>query len=191
MIIQIGKNKNNIRLNKIAIDTNILLWTFYSNATLVESYQKNIYPNFLSKAIENKTCSIYTTTYNITELYNVIEKTEYELYLKNNNLSERELSRKQYRDIYTERKKIQRELKVIYDQISNCINIEEYVINKNFLNEYQKKYDIHRYDVFDFSLIRYCQDNGINNILTDDKDFCSYKEILTTITILTANKNMI
>lgn len=191
MIIQIDKNSNNIRLNKIAIDTNILLWTFYGNSTLVESYQKNIYPNFLSKLIENKRCTIYTTTYNIIELYNVIEKIEYELYLKNNGLIESQLTRKQYRNIKVEREKIQNELKLIYNQIDSCINIESYIIDKNFLAEYQQKYNSHTLDGFDFSLIKYCIDNKISNILTDDKDFGNYKEILNSISIFTANRNMI
>lgn len=179
-----------IKIKNIAVDTNILLWTFYGKTTYVQSYQKKIYPSFLAKLIQDKSCKIYTTTLNIAELYNVIEKNEYELYLDRNKLKENEFTRKQYRKIQAERKMIKEELDLIYNQVKKCMNISEYVISNETLLEFQNDYDNHKYDMNDFSLIKFCLDNDIKNILTDDKDFNSNLKMLNSINIYSANKNI-
>lgn len=190
MIIPIENSEIRFNIKALAVDTNILLWTFYENTIYIQSYQKNIYPSFLEKAIENKKCHIYTTIYNICELFNVIEKNEYELYIKNNSLVPEEFSKKQYRKIIEERKKLQAIFKLLYEQISNCMEIVEYNIDENVINEYNDKYHEHRYDIFDFALIKFCKDNNIDYVLTDDSDFTSYDEYVENIKIMTANKNI-
>lgn len=190
MIISIGNNALKLNTKSIAVDTNVLLWTFYGNITYSKSYQKNIYPNFLGDAIENKQCKIYTTMHNICELYNVIEKNEYELYLKKNSLKEEEFNKKQYRAIITEREKIQKMFKLLYNQISQCIEIIEYNLDDKVITEYTDIYNLHRYDMFDFILLKFCKDNNINHILTDDADFISYIDYIKNINIITANKKI-
>lgn len=190
MIIPIDNNRLKFNIKAIAIDTNVLLWTFYGNTTYVQAYQKNIYPNFLVDAIENKKCKIYTTMYNICELFNVIEKNEYELYIKANSLQQEDFNRKQYRAIITERERIQKMFKLLYSQISQCINIIEYNIDDKSIKEYIGIYNLHRYDIFDFTLVKFCKENNIKCILSDDADFTSCVDDQKDITIITANKKM-
>ena len=106
MIISLDKSAVKLNIKKIAIDTNILLWAFYGNTTYAHTYQKNTYPNFLADIIQKRKCTIYTTIHNICELYNVVEKNEYDLYIKKNALLPENFTRKQYRGIKEEREKI-------------------------------------------------------------------------------------
>lgn len=189
MVFQIDKGSQ-IKLNikSLAIDTNILLWTFYGNVIYAQAYQKNIYPDFLSKMIENQGCKIYTTIFNICELCNVIEKNEYELYLQENNLNQEDFNRKQYRQIISERERIKEIIKLLYEQISQVVEIKAYNIDESFILEYMEKYAEHRYDIFDFALIKFCKENEIKYLLTDDSDFICTLEDVNDINIITANK---
>lgn len=191
MIIPIENTQIKFNIKALAVDTNILLWTFYENTIYIHSYQRDIYPNFLENAIENNKCHIYTTVYNICELFNVIEKNEYELYINNHSLLPEEFNKKQYREIKEEREKLQTIFKLLYTQISNCMEIVEYDINEDIIDEYNEKYHEHRYDIFDFTLLKFCKENNINYILTDDSDFASDKEYIKDINIMTANRNII
>lgn len=190
MIIPISNNRLKLNAKSIAVDTNVLLWTFYGNTTYIQAYQKNMYPTFLVEAIENKQCKIYTTMYNICELFNVIEKNEYELYIKTNSLKQEEFTKKQYRSIITEREKLKRMFELLYKQISQCINIMDYNIDDKSIKEYTNIYNLHRYDIFDFSLLKFCKENNIKHILTDDADFTSYMDFINNINIITANRKM-
>ena len=190
LIIAIENNSIKFNIKALAVDTNILLWTFYGNTTYIQSYQKIIYPNFLSDMIENKGCKIYTTIYNICELFNVIEKNEYELYMKNNDLEPENFNKKQYRTIIEEREKLQKTFDLLYTQISQCIEVIEYQINEHIIKQYNENYKEHRYDIFDFTLLKFCKENNIEYVLTDDSDFGSYKEYINDMKIITANRNL-
>ena len=190
MIIQIEKSSIRFNMKSLAVDTNILLWAFYGKTTYSQSYQKDTYPTFLAEAIEKRNCKIYTTIYNICELFNVIEKNEYDLYLKNHSLEQQDFNKKQYRAIIEEREKLQKAFSLLYNQISNCMEIIEYQISEDVLKEYNKDYKEHRYDIFDFTLLRFCKENNIEYVLTDDSDFASYKDYINDMKIITANRNL-
>lgn len=190
MIIPIQTNTASLNIKSLAIDTNILLWTFYGKISYTQSYQKKSYPSFVAKLIENKSCKLYTTLYNICELFNIIEKNEYDLYLESNGLSSDIFSKKQYRDLSDERQKVQSALQLIYSQINNCIEIEEFNINNTFIGEYRDNFIEHKYDVFDFALIDFCNKNKIEFILTDDSDFGGNNKYINQINIITANKKL-
>lgn len=174
----------------IAVDTNILLWTFYDNITYTKNYQKNIYPVFLGNILQDKKNKIYTTIYNIFEMYNIIEDTEYKIYTKLNNLSEIDFRKKDYRKIDDERIKIKNKLELIQKQISSSICIIDYKTDIDFLNDYTLNFIKHKYDIFDFSLIKCCIENNISSILTDDSDFSTNSYLINKLNIITANVNL-
>ena len=121
--------------------------------------------------------------YNIFELFNIIEKNEYDLYLQKNELAEKNFSRKNDRNIKDERAKIKNIIELMYEQIKNCINIEEYNVRKKKIEEYILFFEKHNYDVFDFTLVNYCKEKNINYILTDDIDFSKNQLIYNSINI--------
>ena len=189
MVIHIENFDTKININNIVVDTNVLCWFFYGNTIYSSSaYQKKFYPIFLEKLIENKRCKIYTTDCNICELFNIIEKNEYEIYLKRNNITKDNFSKKDFRKIKEERIKIKNTMKLIYNQIKSCIKIESSNINLNSIQEFQDDFEKHNYDVFDFIIVKYCKENNINYILTDDIDFSNNS--CNNINIITANKKI-
>lgn len=174
----------------IAVDTNVLLWYFYKEIDNIKKYQEENYPIFLSEIVKNKKNKIYTTIFNILELYNIIEDNEYKKYIKLNKLSKESFSKKDYRKNLTEREKIKNRLNLVFKKIKNDIGILTYDIKQEFLDDYILNFLKHKYDIFDFSLIKCCIENNISFILTDDSDFSSKSYLLDNFSIITANKNL-
>lgn len=195
MIYKINdKNISNLTLfsktTSVALDTNVLLWNFYGNITYSSEYQKDIYQLLFSKIIDIKGCKIYTTTINIFEVFNVIEKTEYKLYLNDNKLDAQSFTLKQYRQISEEREKIKNMCDLILKQISECMEIIETSIHTDDIIEFNEHFTTHKYDIFDFSLLKFTKENNIDYLLTDDKDFSTGSYLIDQINIMTANRNL-
>lgn len=179
------------KTKSIAIDTNVLLWTFYSNISFSSGYQKKIYPSLLTKILNIKGCKIYTTAVNLFEIFNVVEKTEYEIYLKLNNINSSKLTLKQYRNIESERNKLKNTCELIFKQISQFIDIVDLELTNFDLQNFNLNYTNHKYDIFDYTLVKFAKENNVDYILTDDKDFSTGSYLLDGINIMTANKNLI
>lgn len=179
------------KTKSIAIDTNVLLWTFYSNISFSSGYQKKIYPSLLTKILNIKGCKIYTTAVNLFEISNVVEKTEYEIYLKLNNINSSKLTLKQYRNIESERNKLKNTCELIFKQISQFIDIVDLELTNFDLQNFNLNYTNHKYDIFDYTLVKFAKENNVDYILTDDKDFSTGSYLLDGINIMTANKNLI
>lgn len=191
MIYRLNNSTNYmIPKTSIAIDTNVLIWTFYDNIYYTKTYQKTIYPNYLSKILSNKNNKLYTSIFNIFEMYNIIEENEYNIYLDLNNLNKNSFKKKDFRKINDERIKLRNKLQLIYNQVSSAIEILDYNATNTFLTDYIDNYPIHKYDIFDFSLINCCLENNISCILTDDSDFSNTSYLINQLNIITANKNL-
>jgi len=184
-------NSYSTSISSIAIDTNVLLWTFYGNLIRSVRYQRTHYPNFLSNAITANRTALYTTYSNIFEALHVIENNEYEIYLASQNLTKNDVSYKDYRTIASERIKLKGTLSVFYNAVKAAINIEDFTENKEILiKEFLDLYLLHQYDFYDFNLIKFSNKNNIKAILTDDIDFKSYQGLINGINIYTANAKM-
>ena len=153
----------------LALDTNVLLWVFYSRSSSTQSYQKNEYPTFISKVIVNDN-PLIISAFNLNEMFHVIEKNECDIY--NNNHNGASLRLKQFRKLTHERIKVKREIDLIYKQIQAIPNVKIVgsKTDMNELNSFVSKYEVHDSDFFDFWLINYCNENNFC-IVTDDKDF--------------------
>ena len=77
------------------LDTNILYWYFYPRANFNNTKEKEeIYYNFVDTLISDGN-PICITSMNLTELINIIEKNEYDLYCKTHpNVSKKEFRKK-------------------------------------------------------------------------------------------------
>lgn len=51
-----------------------------------------------------------------------------------------------------------------------------------------KKYIEHRYNIFDFVLVKFCKENNIKYLVTDDSDFMFTLENVKDISTITANR---
>lgn len=151
-----------------ALDTNVILWTFYSRVSSAEAYQKTIYPDFISNAIENGN-TLIVSAFNLNEVFHVIEKNEMDIYNKSNGTRVRI---KDFRKMQPERENVKKEIELIHNQIKAIPNISIVGAHAELehLNRFANKYDVHNCDFFDFWLINHCNENSYS-ILTDDRDF--------------------
>lgn len=172
----------NIDINSIdkdevfAIDTNVLVWTHYSKASNPHlnkhPYQVIEYPNFVAKLLGNGN-KLVTTLLNITELCAVIEKNQYKIYKVANAC--RKLKFKDYRNNASERaiykseiENMIMEIRGSYDNQIEIVDITDDKI-KLFLNNICSN----KCDIFDYVIVDYLKSIGINNFISDDKDFSS------------------
>lgn len=178
-----------INNSKIALDTNVLLWTFYDRINASKSYQKNIYPLFVDKAL-NGNNQLFTSIYNILEAFSIIENTEYDLYLNDNSLDKDTFKKKDYRKLLTEREKVKNTISLFFEQVKEAITILDNQISEKDLIEFYDTYTEQLLDSNDFAFIKICNQNKLNYLVTDDVDFGSY-EGKCTFQLITGNANFV
>lgn len=83
---------------------------------------------------------------------------------------------------------VKNKINLIYEQIEKSKQIKKYDIDKEFILEYMKKYIEHRYNIFDFVLVKFCKENNIKYLVTDDSDFMFTLENVKDISTITANR---
>lgn len=140
---------------KIAVGAKELFSNFYEEVRTENS--------LLKKAIENPNCEVYTTVLNIAELNHIIQEKEYEKYLNKNNLKSEEFSFEQYKNEENERKNFKNKFNFIYNKISNCIHIEKYYLDENFVEDYAKNRS--KNNIFGFALKKFSENNNIVNVI--------------------------
>ncbi|WP_159434304.1 PIN domain-containing protein [Peptoclostridium litorale] len=175
-----------IRNEKVFVDTNVLIWTHYSKASISESvkaYQMEKYPDAIETLIENNN-TLVTTTLNISELMRVIEKHEINI-AKANDINLKDKYDKEIRNIKSVREEIKKEVELAMNQIKSIYNCVEISIKNCGLDDFIKKYLGVNLDVNDFMMIEEMTKNEIKWFLSDDSDFTSYPD--STKYLLTAN----
>lgn len=154
----------------VLIDTNVLFWIFYDRSTSIKEYQREKYPDIFAKTVNDNNYVVNTVI--LSELFNLIEKTEYQLYRVDNKLSEN-YSLKRYRKNLKERKKLKQRIELIYQQIHNAIEVRDCNIPTKSIVGYIDNMYSQRLDCNDYIVVEFCRENNICKILTDDSDYIS------------------
>lgn len=151
-----------------ALDTHILLWTFYSRCAITKAYQKTAYPEFIKKIISNEN-KLIVTTLHLNEMLHFIEKNECDIY---NNLKGTRLSLKKFRRLPEQRKLVQHEITLILKQLASVpgIDIHASTICPTILDTFTQTYLSHGCDFFDFYLMDLCEHDHLA-VVSDDVDF--------------------
>ena len=163
-----------------AIDTNVLLWTHYSKASDPNlnrhPYQVIEYPNFVANLLGNKN-KLVTTTLNISELFSVVEKSEYKIYKIAHSCNSMKF--KDFRKDGLARRDYKNEINTMMAQISASYNdqIEVIDVTREKLEEFNRSIEQTQCDVFDYLIIEYLKSIGVTNYISDDKDFMSVEDI--------------
>lgn len=170
--------------SSILVDTNVLLWSFYGKyGFAANTYQSN-YSNFLAATL-SKGIPVYTTSLNVSEMFHLIETTEFKFYCKSNSLtvtsSNRTSELKKYRANLVAQLALRNELKSVYNQITKQIHILSSNISHKNIFEYINVAP-NCPDFFDLAFVQACNDNRILNILTDDADFSQFSKVLDIYT---------
>ena len=156
-----------------ALDTNVLYWTHYSQASSPTlnalPYQVTKYPNFIEDLLENGN-TLVTTVLNISELNHVVETSEWKIY---NSVNGCKVKKKDFRKMPNERLHYKNEMETIMLQLKetygNQIKVIE--ITEADVDNYISLMDTNACDIFDYIIICKLKSEGIINYITDDKDF--------------------
>jgi predicted nucleic acid-binding protein len=173
------------RTDKIFVDTNIWFWITYAASKELSNtrYQTRVYPEFIEKVL-NEGASLYHCPLILSELANIIERTEWGIFKSSN---DNELSRKQYRKIESEREKVMIEIESAWSaicEVSTCLDLH---MNKKFADDSFIILSSSKLDPYDAFYFKLMEQENITQILTDDGDFST-----TTVgTIFTANDRML
>jgi len=165
------------------VDTNVWFWMTYVSSKDMsipnnpEEYQVRDYSNFIEKALGVR-AKLYHCALTLAELTNIIENTEWKLYKQYN----KDISRKRFRSIRQERKAVVKEVDIAWgaiNSISKCLNVN---LDSRFTMESHKIYTGSLLDSYDSFFAQFMNENGIQNIITDDSDFktLSGKNIFTS-----------
>lgn len=158
-----------------ALDTHILLWTFYSRCAITKACQRATYPEFIKKVIANGN-RLVVTTLHLNEMLHFIEKNECDIY---NNLKGTRLSLKKFRRLPEQRLLVQHEITLILKQLASIpgIDIHPSTIRPAIIDAFAQTYASHGCDFFDYYLLDLCEHSRLA-VVSDDVDFiCNHSEI--------------
>lgn len=180
-IIDITKYQNINNTKKYFIDTNALYWYTYPRFVDNLSAQAIPYYKFIDSLVASNN-PLITSIYNISELLNVIEKNEYDIYIKthpDNNY----ISKKDFRRMPAERLQLQNMMQTTVENVYAICDVIEFSFEKENMNRFVNSVTEHRCDVFDYMIIQNNIKEKNTNIITDDNDFFTISDIM----IYTAN----
>ena len=159
------------------LDTNVLYWYVYPRYGLTKKsvkYQAQPYYDFIDKLVADGN-PLFTSVYNISELLNVIEKNEFDIFLATNPNCHYTL--KDYRKDNTERKKLKNLLNITLSNAEAVCTILDFNFTYSQLENFTKTFSSHRCDPFDYVILTNCIATNHTNIISDDNDFTTVSEI--------------
>lgn len=176
------------RTDKYFLDTNVWFWFTYCGANFISSnkprdYQLEHYPLFIEK-IQNIGAKIFHCPLIYTELANLIERTEYEEYLKSHNLDRNAFSRKKFRAIESARQKVIKEIECAWNTISSFSECLELTLNGGTIQATHSFMKQSKLDPYDAIFIHFMNSHNIKMLVSDDGDMMESK----VSEIFTANK---
>ena len=160
---------------KFFLDTNVLYWYTYPRFADNLTKQAEPYYNFVDSLVSAGN-PLYTSVYNLTELLNVVEKNEYDIFI-NADDKRQFYSRKDYRRMPNERTKLMQIMKLTLSNVKSICNIINFPFGISSVEEFTNNLTQHRCDVFDYLILEECKKEHFLNVISDDGDFFSVDQI--------------
>lgn len=168
------------------LDTNVLYWYTYPRFSNQSDLPTNAikYYDFVDDLVAAGN-PLYTSVYNLTELINVVEKNEFELFKELN--SDIPYTKKDYRKLAPERSSVEQILNTTISNVRNTCTVVSFDFEMKYLDMFIGQLSDHRCDVFDYVILRKCIEMNKLNIISDDSDFST----MELINLHTANSSVI
>lgn len=154
------------------VDTNI--WRWFTSVNADEAEHSNDYAAFANQINKNSNTKMLYSHLTFSELTSVIENKYFKDYKFSHKLSN--LTKKQYRSIPEQRDEVVQDISGSIDFISEVAESDDSFleilnyINKEDYNEMLKKSTL---DGTDILMALFMKQNGVKNIITDDRDYLS------------------
>ena len=168
------------------LDTNVLYW--YTYPRFLESGQltttAQIYYNFID-SLTAAGNPLITSVYNLTELLNVIEKNEFDIYCHLH--PDLPITRKDFRKMSSERREVGKIMQTALNNVKELCTVVDFNFSQTAVNSFANTFTNHRCDVFDYAILNNCINSQFLNIISDDSDFSTMEKI----TLYTANEKIL
>lgn len=176
--------------DRFYVDTNVWFWTVYSTARISANppkyYQVTDYPAYLQKAL-TAGAELKWSGLSLSELAHRIEETEYSIFTAS---PAPWISKKEFRhNLPAERHRVMQEVEAAWQDVESIgkpldkpVTIDA-AMTAAALQEL-KACALDGYDVF---ALQTAQASGVDNVLTDDGDFCCVPGIV----LFTANRTVL
>lgn len=166
------------------VDTNVWLWQTYGlppesnpNRARRAEQKLRLYTGYLSSALvcgaELKYCGLI-----LSELAHVIEKTEFDIFKRRNNLPS--LQAKEYRHNYLdEHIVVAARVRFAWDQVTMLASSADLMVNARLANTAVSHFQSVALDGYDLFLLEAIRQTGISpvQVLTDDMDYATVPNI--------------
>ncbi|MBD8091691.1 PIN domain-containing protein [Pseudomonas fluorescens] len=157
------------------VDTNVWYWTtyaaskqFYTKAP--KDYQIELYPNFIEKALTNE-AELYYSPLTLIELTSLIERSEFEVFKAFE--GDPNYTFKRFRNNGAQRTAVIEELRTAWGQVQAMAKELPVTVEAGAAENLITIIEKYKVDGYDALYIKFMQDNKIENIITDDKDYRS------------------
>ena len=171
------------------VDTNVWFWQTYTNAGFgANSYQLSNYPNYpnyINLALSNGATLTYSGL-TLAELAHIIEKTEYDIYVKSNGY----LRIKEYRHNYPiERANVVTEVQLAWSQVKALAVPIELTVDDKITDAAITRFKTQAVDGYDLLLLEAISRAGTGQVkvITDDMDY----SVVPDIQVFTSNNYVI
>lgn len=168
------KNCQPIHTDKFFVDSNVWFWITYCASKEINTgnkpkrYQLENYPVFIEKILDIG-AKLFHCPLVFSELANVIERTEYEIY-NDNNRSDR-VSRKRYRAIESERAKVINEIRMAWTTVNSMSTCLDLNLNEDTVPPALARLESAPLDAYDAFYLQVMSSEGITKLISDDRDF--------------------
>lgn len=168
------------------LDTNVLYW--YTYPRFLEPGQLTITAQIYYNFIDSLTAAgnpLITSVYNLTELLNVIEKNEFDIYCHLH--PDLPITRKDFRKMSSERREVGKIMQTALNNVKELCTVVDFNFSQTAVNSFANTFTNHRCDVFDYAILNNCINSQFLNIISDDSDFSTMEKI----TLYTANDKIL
>lgn len=167
------------------VDTNVWYWLTYTKASQAgaRNFQLIPYPAYINKIL-GVGSDIFYSGLSVAELTHLVEKAEREIYAVANG----PVGTKEFRHNYAaERNSIVLEVVTACSQMMSLSKSLDTVINEATCQAALSRFASDKVDGYDLFILESMKNNGINQIVTDDGDFATIKDIR----VFTSNRNVL
>lgn len=168
------------------VDTNIWFWQTYTNAAFTaKPYQITDYPNYINKTLQNGATLTYSGL-TLAELAHIIEKAEYDIYVKSNGY----LRIKEYRHNYPiERANVVTKVKSAWSQVKALAISINLTVDDATTDAAINRFTTQAVDGYDLLMLEAISKAGAGTvkIITDDMDY----SVVPGIQVFTSNNYVI
>lgn len=178
------------RTDKFLVDTNVWFWLTYSRAssgpTPPRNYQTTSYPRYIEKVKRGRIDLCYCP-FSLAEMAHNIEKIEFEIF-KSTDRAYDALKPKEFRhNFQSQRLQVTSEIEAAWGMIKTLALPLDITLDESETDLAVRELKINPMDGYDIFILNTMKKAGINQVITDDGDYATVKDIQ----VFTANRTVI